>query len=138
MARNPSVSAVFKETFEQIHEQIEAGQREAPYRQFVEFGYRTEKSWSRFRRMVGKAEVLENGDNPRFIVSNLPGEGFPDQQEQGRFSPACLYEQFYCARGDMENRIKEQSRGNRDSPTAPAPIGRPPISCVYGFRPSLI
>ena len=56
--------------------------------------------------MVGK--VLAKGKNPRFIVTNLPEEGFGDDERQDRFSPARLYEQFYCARGDMENRIKEQ------------------------------
>lgn len=107
-ARNVTVSAVLEETFEQMHEQIEAGEQSVPYRRFVELGYRTKKSWSRFRRMVGKAEVLAKGKNPRFIVTNLPEEGFGDDERQDRFSPARLYEQFYCARGDMENRIKEQ------------------------------
>ena len=54
-----------------------------------------------------KAEVLDKGDNPRFVVTNLPAEGFGEEDAQ-RFAPVPLYEQFYCARGDMENRIKEQ------------------------------
>ena len=98
-----------------MHEQIEAGEQSVPYRRFVELGYRTKKSWSRFRRMVGKAEVLAKGKNPRFIVTNLPEEGFGDDERQDRFSPARLYEQFYCARGDMENRIKEQQMAASES-----------------------
>jgi len=68
-------------------------------RVFHEFGYRTRKTWSRTRRVIGKAEVMALGNNPRFIVTNLPVEQQPGQE---------LYEQVYCARGDMENRIKEQ------------------------------
>jgi hypothetical protein len=76
-------------------------------RRFAQFQYRTLKSWSRPRRVIGKAEVLPAGDNPRFIVTNLPPEGFEDDQPE-RFAPDACYEQFYCARGNMENRIKEQ------------------------------
>jgi hypothetical protein len=68
-------------------------------RRYVQFCYRTRKSWSRGRRVVGKAEYLEKGENPRFIVSNLPA---------GEYAPQQLYEKLYCARGEMENRIKEQ------------------------------
>ena len=77
-----------------------------PCRQFIEFEYRTLKSWSRERRVIGKAEMLEKGENPRFIVTNLPAEGFAGDLA-GRFLAAALYEKFYCARGEMENRIKE-------------------------------
>jgi hypothetical protein len=68
-------------------------------RVFTEFSYRTRKSWSGSRRVVAKAEYLEKGENPRFIVTSLPSESWQ--------APA-LYEQTYCARGEMENRIKEQ------------------------------
>jgi Transposase DDE domain group 1 len=68
-------------------------------RVFTEFSYRTHKSWSRERRVIGKAEHLEKGSNPRFVVTSLPAD---------KFAPQELYEQEYCARGDMENRIKEQ------------------------------
>ena len=70
-----------------------------PARRFVDFRYRTRESWKRGRRVVGKAEYLGKGANPRFVVTSLPIE------EMGARS---LYEEFYCARGDMENRIKEQ------------------------------
>ena len=68
-------------------------------RVFHEFLYQTRNSWSRARRVVAKAEYLEKGGNPRFVVTSLSGE-------EGRAQP--LYEEHYCARGDMENRIKEQ------------------------------
>ncbi len=77
-------------------------------REFAEFEYQTQKSWSRPRRMVGKAEVTNGSDNPRFIVTNLPAKGFQGDQDRARFTPARLYEEFYCARGEMENVLKQQ------------------------------
>ena len=68
-------------------------------RVFKDFYYRTRKSWSRERRVVGKAEHLTKGPNPRFVVSSLP---------VNRVNAKTLYEDRYCARGEMENRIKEQ------------------------------
>jgi hypothetical protein len=68
-------------------------------RVFEDFSYRTLKSWSRARRVVAKAEHLAKGANPRFVVTSLPAQ---------RYDPRTLYEDLYCARGDMENRIKEQ------------------------------
>lgn len=68
-------------------------------RVFKDFVYRTHKSWSRERRVVGKAEHLAKGANPRFVVTSLAAEHEPAQP---------LYEKRYCARGEMENRIKEQ------------------------------
>lgn len=64
---------------------------------FRDFQYRTLKTWSAKRRVIGKAEHLDKGSNPRFIVTSL-------EQGIGR----DLYERLYCARGEMENRIKEQ------------------------------
>jgi len=76
-------------------------------REFVDFTYQTLNSWSRVRRVIGKAEVLPGGDNPRFVVTNIPATGFIADTPE-RFAPRACYEDFYCARGDMENRIKEQ------------------------------
>jgi hypothetical protein len=76
--------------------------RGAAARVFKDFWYRTRKSWSKERRVVGKAEYLAKGANPRFVVTSIVSE------EKGARS---LYEDFYCARGDMENRIKEQQLG---------------------------
>ena len=72
---------------------------------FTEFVYQTKDSWSRARRVIAKAEHLEKGANPRFVVTSLsPQETiFPAPPRWGAQS---LYEEFYCARGDMENRIK--------------------------------
>lgn len=80
----------------------------ASVRQFTEFRYGTRESWSRERRVIGKAEVMKEGENPRFIVTNLPAEGFKKEKDKRRFSPARLYEELYCARGDMENKLKQQ------------------------------
>ena len=68
-------------------------------RVFAEFDYRTRKSWSGSRRVVAKAEYLDKGENPRFVVTSLAAEEWAAQD---------LYEKLYCARGEMENRIKEQ------------------------------
>ena len=64
---------------------------------FADFRYQTNKSWTRERRVVGKAEYLNDGANPRYIVTSLTTH-----------EAKHLYERIYCARGDMENRIKEQ------------------------------
>jgi hypothetical protein len=68
-------------------------------RVFKDFCYKTHDTWRWHRRVVGKAEHLSKGSNPRFVVTSLQAEKH-DAQE--------LYEKVYCARGDMENRIKEQ------------------------------
>ena len=68
-------------------------------RLFKDFRYQTRDSWSAERRIIGKAEYLDLGPNPRFVVTNIP-----DSEMDARY----IYEDFYCARGDMENRIKEQ------------------------------
>jgi len=68
-------------------------------RMFTEFFYRTRSSWSRARRVIAKAEYLEKGENPRYLVTSLEARTWPAQK---------LYERLYCARGEMENRIKEQ------------------------------
>jgi hypothetical protein len=68
-------------------------------RLFTEFSYQTRESWSGSRRVIAKAEYLDKGENPRFVVTSLSAE---------RMAPQLLYEQLYCARGEMENRIKEQ------------------------------
>jgi hypothetical protein len=75
------------------------GQTRQAARVFKDFTYRTRKSWSRERRVVGKAEHLAKGSNPRFVVTSLAAE---------RLDARALYEELYCARGELENRIKEQ------------------------------
>jgi hypothetical protein len=107
LARNPRLARNLEEPFAKLKAAIEEGRETMPVRQFREFRYRTHKSWSRSRRVIGKAEVLPKGENPRFIVTNLPAKGW-DRPSRERFRTATIYEGFYCARGDMENRIKEQ------------------------------
>lgn len=77
-------------------------------RAFSEFEYRTLSTWSRARRVIGKAEVMSQGDNPRFVATNLPAGGFRGESDRMRFSPERLYEELYCARGGMENKLKQQ------------------------------
>ena len=77
-------------------------------RVFAEFAYQTQQSWSRSRRVIGKAEVSALGDNPRFVVTNLPTQGFGGEAP-ARFVAARLYEEVYCARGEMENQLKQQT-----------------------------
>ena len=69
-----------------------------PGRRFREFTWQTRKSWSRERRVVAKAEWTEGKANPRFVVTSLAREAHEARH---------LYEKLYCARGEMENRIKE-------------------------------
>jgi hypothetical protein len=77
-------------------------------RRFRDFSYCTAYSWSRARRVVGKAEVSTGGEDARFVVSNLPAEGFAEDEPKGRFAAQALYEEFYCGRGEMENVLKQQ------------------------------
>jgi hypothetical protein len=74
-------------------------QTNQPARVFKDFEYKTLKSWSYSRRVVGKAECLDKGENPRFVVTSM---------SSAEMDARTLYEQKYCGRGDMENRIKEQ------------------------------
>jgi hypothetical protein len=73
-----------------------------PQRRFADFRWTTKESWSRHRRVVAKAEWMpgrgDKGANPRFVVTSLKADAWKAQP---------LYEQLYCARGEMENRIKE-------------------------------
>lgn len=99
---------------ERIHEaMVTARMRQilcggAATREFIEFSYQTLHTWSRTRRVIAKAEVTAQGENPRFVVTNLPAEGFADEADPGRFAPDRLYAEFYCARGQMENVLKQQ------------------------------
>jgi len=77
----------------------ESAASERPARRFKDFMWSTRKSWSRARRVVAKAEWTHGAANPRFVVSSLGAE---------RHDARALYEDLYCARGEMENRIKEQ------------------------------
>jgi Transposase DDE domain group 1 len=98
MARNSRVEGVISGSLAEAKQQFEATPQ--PARIFVEFEYETLKgTWSKKRRVVAKAEHINGKSNPRFIVTSLDSERWEKQK---------LYEELYCARGDMENRIKEQ------------------------------
>jgi len=97
LARNARLLKKVGKELVEAHELYEETKEAA--RVFTHFTYRTLKTWSCSRRVIAKAEHLEKGSNPRFIVTNLPEE---------YKTAKTLYEDVYCARGDMENRIKEQ------------------------------
>jgi hypothetical protein len=97
LQRNNRLRKIIGKEMHQAHMLHQATGKAA--RLFAEFSYRTHKSWSCSRRVVAKAEYLDKGENPRFVVTSLHAEQWAAQD---------LYEKFYCARGEMENRIKEQ------------------------------
>jgi hypothetical protein len=97
LAKNERLKAQIKKESQQAKQRYQETGHAA--RIFKEFYYKTRKSWSQQRRVVAKAEHLEKGENPRFVVTSLRAEEWP---------ASALYEELYCARGDMENRIKEQ------------------------------
>jgi hypothetical protein len=98
LARNCLLEKIVAEALQQARQQWE--QTQQPARVFVEFAHETVSgSWSRRRRVVAKAEHIDGKSNPRFVVTSLDPDAWAARQ---------LYEDLYCARGDMENRIKEQ------------------------------
>jgi len=97
LAKNRRLTKILGKELEDARQLFE--QTGKPSRVFKDFTYRTKKSWSRDRRVIGKAEHLEKGANPRFVVTSVALEEFPAQ---------TVYESEYCGRGNMENRIKEQ------------------------------
>jgi hypothetical protein len=98
LAQNPRLKQQIATHMAQVEKQYLETQ--APARVFNEFFYSTKDTWSRERRVVAKAEHLDKGANPRFVVTSLSPEQMAAQE---------LYEKGYCARGDCpENRIKEQ------------------------------
>ena len=97
LAKNERLKAIIAEELKQAQALYEAAKLAA--RVFKDFRYETRDSWTRQRRVVAKAEHLDKGANPRFVVTSIGMEQLEAQ---------ALYEQLYCGRGDMENRIKEQ------------------------------
>ena len=101
-------------------------------RGFTEFQYQTQKSWTLSRRVIGKAEVLGDKDNPRFIVTNLPAEGFDDdQQSPDRFCAQKCYEDFIARAATWKT--SSSSSIWIWTPIAPAPTGWPAISYGCGL-----
>jgi hypothetical protein len=101
MARNQKLRRIIGA---QIHTATQQWKQTGkPARVFSEFPYQTKRTkkseWDRQRRVAAKAEHIDGKENPRFVVTSLTSE---------RWAAQALYEELYCARGDMENRIKEQ------------------------------
>ena len=96
LARNPRLEERVQP--ELIAASLDAIHSGRPARRFKDFRYATLDSWSRERRVIGKAEVTGDKANPRFIVTSLTTDEIDGRR---------LYEKVYCARGEMENRIKE-------------------------------
>jgi len=96
LAKNARVLALAR----RLMAQAQAGYRRQAQKQrlFGEVKYAAQ-TWDQERRVIVKAEHTDKGSNPRFVVTNLPGEA------------QALYDELYCARGEMENRIKEQQLG---------------------------
>ena len=100
LARNPRLQRAVRQQRERSRRRGLASGRKS--RRYRDFRYRTRTSWSRKRRVVGKAEWLPGparNNNVRFVVTSLSKQ---------RWGTRELYEDLYCARGEMENRIKEQ------------------------------
>jgi hypothetical protein len=97
IAKNERLKNAIAEELDEAQKEFAKTGRAA--RVYKDFMYRTLDSWSRSRRIIGKAEYLAKGGNPRFVVTSYSGD---------IYDAKTLYEKQYCPRGDMENRIKEQ------------------------------
>lgn len=97
LAKNDRLKARISESMERAQTEFEETGEAA--RIFTEFAYETLKTWSRKRRVIAKSEYLSGGENPRFVVTSLDSDAYEAK---------WVYEKLYCARGDAENRIREQ------------------------------
>jgi hypothetical protein len=97
LAKNERLKPIIEKELQQAQRLYEETNKAA--RVYKDFYYETLKSWSRKRRVVAKAEYLDKGSNPRFVVTSI---------KKQRMDARTVYENLYCGRGDMENRIKEQ------------------------------
>ncbi|WP_225414671.1 IS1380 family transposase [Stigmatella hybrida] len=102
LARNKRLEGMIATDLELVRAVSREEREGAPTRAYRELRYQTRDSWTRERRVVAKAEWLGDKHNPRFVVTSFCERTHPAQ---------ALYEELYCARGDMENRIKEQQLG---------------------------
>jgi hypothetical protein len=96
LARNPRL--VEEISIDLAWAEEDAARTGQPARRYKDFRWSTLDSWSRRRRVIGKAEWTRGEANPRFVVTSL---------QRGEIDARVLYERVYCARGDMENRVKE-------------------------------
>jgi len=108
-ARNARLEAMLAPTMDAARARhIQCG---TTTRSFAEFQYRTLVTWSRARRVIGKAETGAQGDNPRFILTNIPADGLCDAGNNLLLmaDARSVYEDLYCERGNAENRIKQMT-----------------------------
>ena len=103
LARNARLAEAI--AVELIQAENESAMTGRPARRFKDLRWSTRESWSRRRRVIAKAEWTSGEANPRFIVTSLG---------KAAASARFLYEEVYCARGDMENRIKERWLGKSE------------------------
>src|ERR1700729_3165779 len=96
LAQNERLNAMIADELAQA--EAKSARTGKPARYFKEFRWQTRRSWSRERRVIAKAEHTGDDANPRFVVTSL---------KRSQCKPKYLYEKLYCARGEMENRIKE-------------------------------
>ena len=119
-ARDPRLQEEPGDAFGELESEVDPGRLEAPRRRFTDLTHGTLTSWSRGRRVVGKAELTVGGRDPRFVVTN---------PKAGTFDARRLHEDIHRARGEMENRIKVQ----RMDPLA----DRPSTGILDANRPGL-
>lgn len=100
LAKNSRLEGMIKKDLKKVKRKFKRTAK--PCKQYRNLKYRTLTTWSKKRRVVAKAEHLDKGSNPRFVVTTI---------EKEEYGSRALYEDLYCARGEMENRIKEQQMG---------------------------
>jgi len=121
LARNERLEKRIAQALDEARQASQATGK--PARVFRDFLWSTRDSWSRRRRVIGKAEWTRGEANPRFVVTSLKPDRWPAR---------TLYEELYCARGDMENRIKECQLDLYADRTTPRPCAL--TSCASGSR----
>jgi Transposase DDE domain group 1 len=124
LAQNDRLNAEIMSDLEAVKEKSERTGK--PARRFKEFKWTTRRSWSRKRRVVAKAEWTNGDANPRFVVTSL---------KRAECKPRYLYERVYCARGDMENRIKMLWGRRRDDAVGSSLRSTPIDGAPYAEAP---
>ena len=135
LARNKRLSARLGKCFGELYRGINTGEIPVPCRRFEDFEYRTRKSWSRARRVVGKAEILDKKQNPRFVVTNLLLKASPTSLKSALQLP--LSTKSFTARAEKW-KTASRRRSRISLPIAAARTGWPPTNSGSGSRLSLI
>ena len=135
LARNKGLSARLGKSFGELYQGIKTRDIQVPCRRFEDFEYRTPKSWSRARRVVGKAEILPKGPIRALWLPTFPLQA-SSASPKSAFAAPALYEKLYCARGEMENRIQEAQQDLFADRTSTGWMAS--TNSGSGFRPSPI